>query len=728
MNYSDFLAAKRQIGTMDGFTPSFMPGQLFDFQQALVAWAVRKGRAALFLDCGMGKTLMQLAWAQNVVERTNRPVLILTPLAVGYQTLREGEKFGIEAALSRDGKAARGITLTNYEKLHRFDPADFAGVVCDESSIMKHLGGKIRADLLRWVQGVRFRLSCTATPAPNDHMEFGGQSEFLGELSTAEMLAMYFTHDGGDTSKWRLKGHARRRFWEWLAGWAVIARRPSDLGFDDGLFHLVDLNVSETIVECDRAPDGFLFALPVETLAEQREERRATIEQRCAAAAAKCAAHDITIAWCHLNQEGDLLNMLIPGAVQVSGSDHDEEKEEKFIAFMEGQARALVTKPTIGAFGLNFQHCAHMTFFPSHSFEQYYQAVRRCWRFGQRRPVTVDLITTEGEAGVLANLQRKDAQAQELWNLMVDAIRKGGHTTLRESAPNRTEYRRDVASGKAWTLHLGDCVEVAREIDSESVGFTMFSPPFSSLYTYSASERDMGNNKSHAAFLDHFRFLIPELARITMPGRHVAIHCFPVPLMKMRDGEIGLMDLRGLLIREFEQAGFIFHSEVTIWKDPVTQMQRTKALGLLHKTIRKDSAMSRMALPDYVITMRRPGKNPVPIPHDPDIFPVSLWQKYASPVWMDVNQSRTLNRDGARDDDDERHIAPLQLDVIERCLLLWSAPGDLVFSPFAGIGSEGYESVRSGRRFIGAELKESYWALARKHLERAESQDQLSMV
>jgi len=266
--------------------------------------------------------------------------------------------------------------------------------------------------------------------------------------------------------------------------------------------------------------------------------------------------------------------------------------------------------------------------------------------------------------------------------------------------------------GKRFILYHADCVEVARSMPSDSVHFSVFSPPFASLYTYSNSDRDMGNCKTHDDFHRHFAFLVAELFRVTKPGRLVSFHCMNLPTSKERDGFIGITDFRGVLIRAFQDAGWIYHSEVCIWKDPVTAMQRTKALGLLHKQIKKDSCMSRQGIPDYLVTMRKPGDNPERVTHTDEDFPVKLWQRYASPVWMDINPSDTLQKESAREADDERHICPLQLDVIRRALKMWSNPGDVVFSPFTGIGSEGYVALQEGRRFVGAELKESYYRQA----------------
>lgn len=428
MSYHDFLAAKAHEGADHGFEPVFTPDFLFDFQHAMVEWALRKGRAALFEDCGMGKTPQFLTWAQNVVEKTNRPVLVLTPLAVAAQTVREAEKFGIDAQRSKDGGRAGDITITNYERLHHFDPADYAGVVCDESSILKSFDGARRQEITDFMRKVPYRLLCTATAAANDYTELGTSSEALGYLGHVDMLHRFFINDQnnnngrrmyGEQPKWRFKGHAEMPFWRWTCSWARALRKPSDLGFDDGAFILPDLIERSHVVSADTPPDDRLFTTVATTLSEQRSERRRTLDERCGKAADLVDGSESAIAWCHLNAEGDALTKAIPGAVQVSGADSDDAKEEKLMAFIDGTIRVLVTKPQIGAWGLNFQHCAHVVTFPSHSYEQYYQAVRRCWRFGQKRPVTVDVVLSEGEERVMANLQRKAQAADVMFGHLV---------------------------------------------------------------------------------------------------------------------------------------------------------------------------------------------------------------------------------------------------------------------------------------------------------------------
>jgi hypothetical protein len=419
-----------------------MPDSLFDFQSALVEWALRKGRAAIFADCGLGKTLMQLAWAENVLRFRNRSVLILTPLAVAQQTVREGAKFGITTRRSAGGDGPRGaeILVINYEKLHHFDPADFGAVVCDESSAIKAFDGKRRAAVTEFCRTIPYRLLCTATAAPNDYIELGTSSEALGELGRMDMLNRFFVNDQntsdvrkrlyGVAKGWRFKGHAETPFWRWVCSWARACRRPSDLGFEDGDFVLPPLVERDHIVETATLPDGMLFAAPATNFREEREERRRTIQERCEMAAQLATNADPAVVWCHLNAEGDLLAELIPESQQVRGADSDEAKEEAYAAFASGELRCLITKPKIGAWGLNWQHCARVISFASHSYEQDYQGVRRCWRFGQTKPVTVDRVYTEGEARVRENMRRKAEAADRMFTELVahmnDSLRLSG--------------------------------------------------------------------------------------------------------------------------------------------------------------------------------------------------------------------------------------------------------------------------------------------------------------
>lgn len=724
MEYEDFVKKKRRAEVATGHNPGPLNEHLFDFQHAIVSWAVRRGRAAIFADTGLGKTLMQLSWADEVASHTGGMVLVLAPLAVSEQTIEQGQNFGIEVRRVPAGGTpdAPGVWITNYERMDAIDFESLHGLVLDESSILKAHDGKTRQAIIDAAQGIPYRLSCTATPSPNDFEELGNQCEFLGVMTRTEMLATYFVNDTGDTGTWRLKGWGASKFWEWMGTWAVVLRNPSDLGFDGLRYELPALKYFEHVVQTDPL-EGDLFSRPAMGLAERRKAQRDSIEARCneLAKVVNADQSEPWLIWCHLNDEAELLQSLIPGSINVQGSDSAESKAKNLIGFAHGDFRVLISKPKIAGFGMNWQHCARMAFVGlDDSFEKFYQAVRRCYRFGQKREVNVHLFTAENEGQILENLRRKESQHHEMSANMIEHMRDIMNTELTGQENIVDEYREDTYEGDGFTVHLGDCVKWTRRMADNSIDYSVFSPPFADLFVYSNSDHDMGNCKDDAEFAAQFRYLVKELYRIIKPGRNVSFHCMNLPTTKMRQGFIGIRDFRGDLIRTFQDEGFIYHSEVCIWKDPVVAMQRTKALGLLHKTIRENSTMTRMGLPDYVVTMRKPGDCEERVKHDGiNDLPVDLWQKYASPVWFDIDQGRTLNKLPARDENDEKHMCPLQLDVIERCIHLWTNKGDLVFSPFTGIGSEGYTAVKMGRKFVGTELKPIYWELACQNIEDA---------
>lgn len=447
MNYETFIQDKNHIGSDYGFFANFMPDECFPFQRDLISWAVKKGRAALFADCGMGKTLMQLAWAQNVVQKTAGKVLVLTPLSVAGQTVSEAHKFGIEASRSHRGEIQSDIVVTNYERLKYFNRNDFQGVVCDESSILKNFDGATKAAVTEFMRRHPYRLLCTATAAPNDFIELGTSSEALGYMGFSDMLGKFFKKSDKTYSRsqehrhglYRFRGHSERDFWRWVCSWARAVRKPSDVGHSDGDFVLPELVTNQHTIQARTRADGWLFDMPAVGLQEERQERRRTLEERCEKVVELADTGDPVVCWCSLNDEGDMLSREIPDAVQVAGRDSDERKEEVFEAFAAGQIRALVTKPVIAGFGLNWQHCAHQTFFPSHSFEQWYQAIRRCWRFGQKKSVTIDVVTSEGEARVLHNMQRKAEQAEAMFSHLIELMNNELNIQRRKAPTNQTE-------------------------------------------------------------------------------------------------------------------------------------------------------------------------------------------------------------------------------------------------------------------------------------------------
>jgi len=739
MDYHDFLASKLAKVTPSGFDipESDLPDILFDYQKFVVRLALNKGKFAIFAGTGLGKSLMQLVWALEVVRYTNRPVLILAPLAVAKQTAGdECDKWGIHAQYceSQDD-IIKGINVTNYEKLAKFDPETFAGIVLDESSILKSFSGSMRTQIIDAFDDTPYKLACSATPSPNDYMELGNHAEFLGIMSRTEMLAQYFIHDSSDTSKWRLKGHADNPFWKFLSEWAIMFQSPSDLGFDGSKHILPPLNENFLKVETGIKRDGELFALTAQGLLEQRQVKKMTIDARCQAVADLVNnSSDQWLVWCETNDESALLKSLIPESVEVKGADKDSHKENSAMGFSHGKIRVLISKPSIFGFGLNFQSCHNIVFSSlSNSFEMTYQAVRRCYRFGQEKPVNVYYVMTDSCGSIKANIERKTEQFNEMFSQLVKHMGTQA-MTVTESIKN--DYDVKVAKGQNYTLTLGDCIEGVAKLEDNSIDYSIFSPPFSGLYVWSNSERDLANCKDNSEFYSHFSYLTKELYRLIKPGRLLSFHCMDLPTGLAKDGYLGIKDLSGDLIRMLESVGFIYHSKVTIWKDPALAMMRTKNIQLLHKQTTKDKNISRQGLADYLITMRKPGVNENPISGyfdeyhgtDNDFMTgesyrdsINIWNRYASPVWMDINPSDTLNYRDGKDSNDEKHITPLQLTVIRRALQLWSNKGDVVLSPFAGIGSEGYVSLDMDRRFIGFELKKSYWDIAKKNLEYIEN-------
>jgi len=718
MDYGAFLATKTIRPVSCGITvgDDAIHESLFPFQRALVQWATRRGRAALFCGTGLGKTRMQLEWARLVIG--DGRAIILAPLAVGAQTIREARSIGIDAHdLRDDWTPRRGINVVNYDSLHKIDPRGFDAAVLDESSILKNFTGKTRGALIAAFADTPYRLCCTATPAPNDVVELGNHAEFLGIVREIEMRATWFVHD---ERSWRLKGHAADDFHRWLASWGMFVTMPSDIGFDDDGYDLPRLTIDSVMVPTNVITPGSLFFTGLGGVKDRAAIRKGTVDDRVAAAAAMVNASDRPwIVWCGLNAESAACAAAIDGAIEVTGSQSPEEKERRILAFIDGSARVLVTKPEIAGFGMNFQHCADMAFVGlSDSYETYFQAIRRCWRFGQTRPVRAVVVVADVEAEIPANVRRKEREHEKLSAAMVGAMQAHEREEIGMAERKVDTYEAGVTRGDGWTLYQGDCVDTLRErLPDASIDFSVFSPPFSSLYTYSNSPRDMGNARSDDEFMAHFGFLVADLLRVTKPGRLAAVHVQNVAAMLSRDGFIGVKDLRGDIIRAFQGHGWIFHGEVTIDKCPQAQAIRTKAKSLLFVQKERDSSWLRPALADYIIVFRAPGENAVPIQND-DVTRED-WIEWARPVWYGIREAETLQVREAREEKDERHICPLQLGTIERCIRLWSNRGDVVLSPFAGIGSEGYVALSHEREFIGVELKASYAAVAARNLDTA---------
>lgn len=719
--YMNFLKTKQTAIQESGFEieESEINAKLFPFQKYCVARALKVGRFAMFEDCGLGKTLQQLEWAQKVMERIGKPVLIIAPLAVIAQTIKEGDKFGYkvkEIGLTVfDQDLNPGIYITNYENMDSVDAYLFGGVVLDESSILKNFAGKTKQALIDAFKNTPYKLCCTATPSPNDTTELCNHAEFLNVMTRAEMLAMYFVHDGGSTSDWRLKGHAKQDFWDFVSTWAVMLSKPSDIGFSDEGYILPALNVTEEFVQTAKRNNGMLFNDIAVSATEYHKELRLTMKERLDKVAEIVNSTDENyIVWIGHDEEGEYLRKLIPDAVEVKGSDNKQAKKDRLLGFGKGEFRVLITKLKIAQFGLNYQNC-HNQIFASldFSFEATYQGIRRSYRFGQQHEVNIRLIATDTMQNVRKSFEDKQHAFIEMQKAMTKAMNRNINNQIKL---NKMEVDKQYKS-EFCDIRLGDCVQLIQDVPDESVGFSIFSPPFAELYTYSDKLEDMGNSKDYKEFFTAFKFLVKELYRVLWSGRNVAVHCMDLPIQKGKEGYIGLRDFSGMILEAFQEVGFVYHSRVTIWKNPVTEMQRTKALGLLHKQVKKDAAMSRVGIPDYLMVFRKDGEHKHPVHCG---INVDTWQKYASPVWMDIDYSNTLNGNKARGDNDEKHICPLQLGTIERAVTLWSNEGDTVLTPFLGIGSEVYQSVKMGRKGIGFELKESYFNEAIKNCRKAE--------
>lgn len=611
------------------------------------------------------------------------------------------------------------------------------GVLVHNSSIIKSYGGVIRGQLIEFGRAIPYRLACTATPAPNDTIELINHAEFLGVMAGKQMIALFFRQDGNTTHAWRLKRHAREAFWRWMATWCVAFRDPADIGFPQGGFDLLPLNIHRHVVETP-APAGQLFPTEAVGIGDQRRIQRASFENRLRMVREIVEAEpdEQWLIWTHYNYESAELARVL-GAVEVKGADTQEHKEDSLLGFSDGTVRRLVSKSRIAGYGMNWQSCARMVFASvDYSYEQFYQSVRRSWRFGQTRPVDVHVVISDAEQQVFDKVQQKERKVSEMMDRVVQHMR--GASDVSNVKRQEMHYMHEVAHGQRWELQLGDSVETMANIKADSIGLSVFSPPFPGMYAYTNSNRDLGNSSQIDQMIDHYRYVADGLLRILMPGRMCCVHLMQLTAMNTRDGYIGIKDYRGKMIIAMEEAGFRYAGEVTIDKNPQVQATRNKERGLLFKSLATDSSVLRMALADYLLLFRKPGDNPVPIKAGVSAkynegggwITESEWIEWAAPVWYrqtkdypgGIRETDVLNYREARGDDDEKHLAPLQLGVIHRAVMLWSNPGDIVYSPFAGIGSEGYQAILDGRCFAGGELKREYFDTACRNLKHAEQQ------
>ena len=741
VEYSKFLEAKNIAISYYGkdINVDQINKILFPFQKDVTRWAIKKGRAAIFLDTGLGKTFCQLEWARLIGART----LIIAPLSVARQTVREGKKINIDIKYVRsqdDITDDYNIYITNYEIIDCFDFSMFQAVVLDESSILKCLSGKIRRRLTELCSKIPYRLACTATPAPNDNTEIGTHAEFLGICTHAEMLAQFFvnanrehtfivgnrtyrkkgSNKGG--TEWRLKHHAEKPFFKWLSAWAISMIQPSDLGYEDEGFILPKLEIIPHFAQSDYVPDGSLFFTSLRGISDRAKIRRSTINARLEILKEVVNnSSDQWIIWAGLDEESRAIKNNF-GAIEVKGSDSSDYKAQTFEDFQDGKIKIMVTKPRIGGFGMNFQNAHRMAFFGlSDSWESWYQCIRRQWRYGQKQAVDVHVILSDIEQAIYTNIQRKDAMAKRLRVGLIEHLKNYELEELSLMTTQKVDYKETVEMGNGWKAFLGDACECLKKVDENTIDLSVYSPPFVDLFTYTDSNRDLGNSRNREQFFSHYSFIIKEILRVTKPGRITCVHTSDIPAMAQRDGYIGVKDFPGDVIRAYGNEGWIFVGRAFVQKNPQAQAIRTKSKALLFVQMRKDSSDSRPALVDQILMFKKDGENKIPIcPVDNGELDNEKWIEWANGIWIGIHESDTLQYHTARDKDDEKHICPLQLGTIERCIKLYSNPGETILTPFGGIGSEAYQAIKLKRKAILIELKESYYRVAIKNMKAAE--------
>lgn len=743
MNYEEFLLTKKQRIESVGYDIDLnvINPMLFDFQKDIVKWAVKKGRSAVFADTGLGKTFIQLEWGRIIGGN----ILIFAPLSVSRQTIREGKKIGIDVKYIRDqDEITNGIFITNYENIENFNAVNnIHAIILDESSILKSIDGKTRLKLIKYFRNVKYRLCCSATPAPNDYTELGNHAEFLGICSTAEMLSTYFVngnktseivtenedvirikHSNKHGTEWRLRYHAQKDYFRWLSSWAMAIRKPSDLSYNDDGYILPKLNIIPVITDSDYRPTDELFFSGLKGLKQRSDIRKQTIINKIERIKELTSNGEQWIIWCGLDIESKSAKESIYDSVEVKGPDSPEYKSKCFEDFQDGIIRVLITKSKIGGFGMNFQNCHNIIFYGlSDSWESYYQSIRRCYRFGQNKPVNVYIIISDIETSIYDNVKKKAEMAERMMNGLINEVKTyemeelGKDVKIIDSDYEETEFK-----SEKFQAYNADSCEKLKDIKDNSIHLSVYSPPFADLYTYSATNRDLGNSKDWIEFFFHYSFIIKELMRITKPGRMSCVHTSDIPAMQMKDGYIGMRDFPGAVIESHLKEGWTFYGRAIVTKNPQSQAIRTKAKGLLFTQLRKDSLASRPAILDHILIFKKPGDPDVPVtPVDNGEIDNEVWIDWAGGIWTGIHESDTLQYSTARDKDDEKHICPLQLGTIERCIKLYTNPGETVLTPFGGIGSEGYEAVRLGRNAILIELKKSYYRILLQNMKQIES-------
>lgn len=731
MDYQEFLKTK-QLKVQKAGKPLSMSihPTLFTFQHDVVKWVVEKGRAAIFADVGLGKTAMQLEWARQLNERT----LIIAPLAVAQQTVvMAHDLLGMTVKYVRSTEELQDdaqFYITNYEMVEKIDTSTISAVVLDESSILKAFSGVTKKLLVQQFKDTPYKLCCTATPAPNDLLEIGNHSEFLGVMNSNKMTSIFFIHgedDNGGTQTYRLKKHAEQEFYRWLSSWAVALRKPSDLGYDDTGYDLPELHTELITVDAAYTPVGMLpgFGVGAISATDAKKLRRQTISERAAIVAEMVNnSSEQWLIWTALNEEAETLNAMIPDSVNVHGGLKLEDKVTGITDFTSRQTRVLITKASIAGMGINMQQCRNMLFFGvDYSWESFYQSVGRIYRFGQSADrVNVYVVTSQQELPVYHSIERKGREARKMTEGLIKASRDFMQEELHDKSSGTLQYREDEARGRMWRLLLGDSAQRMREIADNSVGLSVYSPPFANIYIYTAIAEDLGNCLTQEQFMQQYEYIIRENLRITMPGRVCCVHIQDKKMYANRDGYRGIYPMSDEIVQAYINAGWDYRARITIDKNPQLVATRNKDTDLLFVTGKRDSTCLAPMHTDYLLVFRKPGDNPVPVkPYDSGEMTENEWIEWAHAVWYGIQETNVLNTTVAKANEDERHICPLQLDLIERCIKLWSNRGETVFSPFAGIGSEPYSAVKLGRYGLGIELKPEYFRTAVKNLQTAET-------
>ncbi|HAS92845.1 MAG TPA: hypothetical protein DCS12_11690 [Clostridiales bacterium] len=744
IEYTEFIKHKKKIVGNYGYDidKNKVHPKLFEWQKDIVKWAVKKGKCAVFLDTGLGKTFIQLEWARILGVKT----LIIAPLSVTRQTIREAQKIDIDVRYVRSQKDIteyNNIFITNYEMASEFDYSLIEAVVLDESSILKAIDGKTRKLLTELCQNTKYKLCCTATPAPNDYTEIGNHAEYLGICTIPEMLATYFinankehtldfngqtyrrkgSNKGG--TEWRIKHHAEGPFFEWLSSWAITMTKPSDFGYDDNGFILPELRLIPVYTKAEYKGDQ-LFFTKLHGITDRVNTRRNALEYKIEKLKELVKPDEQWIVWVGLDVEGKIAKEALPNAIEVKGDDSPDYKAQMFEDFQDGKFNTLITKCKIGGYGMNFQNANKMVFLGlSDSWETFYQAVRREWRYGQTKPVEVYILISDMESEIYYNVMRKDAMAKRLRSKLIEQINKYERIELGMSDSLQTDYTTDTITTDNYTAMLGDSCERLKEIEDNSIDLSVYSPPFADLFTYTASERDLGNSADWEEFFSHYKYIIKDLLRVTKAGRLTCVHTSDIPAIAQKDGYIGIKDFPGAVIRAYEKEGWIFVGRAFVQKNPQSQAIRTKSKALLFVQLRKDSSDSRPALVDQILLFKKQGDNEVPItPVENGELDNETWIEWANGIWLGIRETETLQYSRARGVDDEKHICPLQLGTIERCIKLYSNPNERVLTPFGGIGSEAYMALKLGRKATLIELKPEYFKVAVKNMESAKTQKQ----